>query len=214
MSIDQDLVARRWAAADADAERVLAHEQRLLRVTPWTRWSLGLGLVALLIAVVGLFLLPRGEDDGAHFTIAMVLATAAIASVIVRAVVTTRSRRDVGTAFPTVTTALSARERHAIARAVRGRVRAPQDRLRIVRAVAVLRAAPDQVERLIWYSAFWFALALGSSTAAPLGGALYCVAAVFSAGAAVYAWFDVARVRRALRTSPAPWDVSVPAASA
>jgi hypothetical protein len=207
VSID-DLVTRRWAAADEDAGRVLAHEESLLRVTPWTKWSFALGPVALLVAVVGLVLLPRGEDDGAHFVIAMVLVGAVVATVIVRLVVAARRRRVVGTAFPTVTTALSARERHAVARAVDGRVSAPQDRLRIVRAAAVLRAAPDKSEQLTWYSALWAALALGSSTAAPWGGALYGVAAVFSAGAAVYAGLDVVRVRRALRSSPTPWEAA------
>ncbi|PYY49693.1 hypothetical protein [Curtobacterium sp. MCBD17_023] len=207
MSVD-DLVTRRWAAADDDAERVLAHEQSLLRVTPWAKWSLGLGLAALLVAIAGLVLLPRGEDDEAHFVVAMVLVGATVASVVVRLVVAARSRRVVGTAFPTVTTVLSARERHAVALAVDGRVRAPEDRLRIVRAAAVLRAAPDKTEQSTWYSALLAALAVGSSTAAPLGGALYGVAAVLSAGAALYAGLDVARVRRALRSSPTPWEAA------
>ncbi|WIB16160.1 hypothetical protein DEJ34_03215 [Curtobacterium sp. MCPF17_050] len=207
MTID-DLVTRRWAAADEDAERVLAHEQSLLRVTPWTRWSLGLGLAALLAAIAGFVLLPRGEDDVAHLVVGMVLVGAAVVSVVVRLVVAARSRRVVGTAFPTVTTVLSAQERHAVARAVDGRVRAPEDRLRIVRAAAVLRAAPHRIEEMTWYSLLWAALALGSSSAAPVGGALYCVAAVLSAGAAVYAGLDVARVRRALRSSPTPWEAA------
>jgi hypothetical protein len=208
VSIDQDSVSRRWAAADAEADRVLAHEQALVRVGAWTRWNVALGVVTLVLAVLGMVVLPRGEEDETHFTVSMALVGLAFVSVLACSFRSARVRRRTGAMYPTVTTVLSARERHAVARAVDGRTAAPVDRLRVVRAAAVLRSVPDQVERGVWLCALWAAAALGASTEQSPVGWLYVVAGVAWAAVTLHAWFDMARIRRALRKTPAPWEAA------
>lgn len=195
---------RRWAAADEDAERVLAHEGSLLAVTPWTRWSVALGVGALVVVGVGSVALPRSEADGTRVAVAAAVAALAVVAFVVGAVRSARVRRPIRTAFPTVTTALSGRERHAVARAVDGRIAAPDDRLRIVRATAVLRAAADRVEQALWLAVLVTTMVLGASAERSPILWLGAVLAVVALGIALVTWFDVARVRRALQTTP--WE--------
>jgi hypothetical protein len=205
------MVMRRWAAADDDAERVLADEQSLLRIGASMRWSLTLGLVAVVVAAVGFVVLPG--DGRSRFVVMVIIVVAAILSVILRTVQGARARGRTGTAYPTVTTVLTARERHAVNRAVGGRGPAPIDRRRIVRATAVLRADLLRVEQPIWYAALWAGLALGYPSPGSVMVVLSFVSAVLGLIASVVPLVDVVRVRRSLRATPAPWDVDAPAAS-
>ena len=210
MSIDQDLVTRRWAASDADAVLVLAHEGSLLRVGAWTRWSLAFGVLALLLAVVGLVALPRGEDDQARLVVAMICTVMPFGALTAGTIRGVRARGRLGTAYPTVTTVLSGRERHAVNRAVDGRGPVPTDRRRVVRAAAVLRSDLFRIEQSVWIAVLPAALALGLSSSSGPVIALSLASVVAVLGTAAYAWFDVVRVRRALRATPAPWDVVTP----
>lgn len=192
---------------------MLANQESLLRVSAWSRWSLVLAALALLVVTVGFVALPRGDADGARYVIAMVVAGVALVAVVVRSVRSVRVRGRLGTAHPTVMTVLTARERQAVNRAVAGRASAPVDRRRIVRAAAVLRADTLRIERPIWFGALSSALVLGSSSSSSdrVIGILYGVSAVLFVVGAAIAWADVLRVRRALRAVPGPWDA--PAAS-
>jgi hypothetical protein len=204
MTIDQDLVARRWAAADADAERVLADEQWFLEVSRSTRLSTGIGLLVIVVALVGFLVLPRGDDDMAHGVLGMILSAAALAAAVAHGVAAQRRRRVRGQAYPTVTTVLGARERHAIARAADGRVTAPEDRLRIVRAAAVNRADAGRIAGAVWLTALYSStvLTVGSTAAGML--VLYGVVATIGAAQTGWTVFDVVRVRRYLRRTATP----------
>jgi hypothetical protein len=211
VSVDHDLVTRRWAAADEDAEAVLANEESLLRVSSWSRWSLGLGSLSLLVVTVGVVVLPRGDGDAVHLVVGLSMVAAALAVVILRTIQGNRVRRRLGMAYPTVTTVLTRRERQAVERAVTCRNPVPADRRRIVRAAAVLRADPLRVEQPLWYAALWSTLGLASASDFPIG-ALYEVSAVLVIVGTGIVGADVLRVRRALRAAPTPWDTPAPAA--
>ncbi|PZE86375.1 hypothetical protein [Curtobacterium sp. MCBD17_032] len=71
-------------------------------MTPWTNCSLGLGLVALLVGVVGLVVLPRGEAHQAHFVVALVVIGVAFVLVVVSVTRGARARRRLGAAYPSV----------------------------------------------------------------------------------------------------------------
>jgi hypothetical protein len=204
MTIDQDLVARRWAAADADAERVLDDERWFLEVRRPTVVSIGVGLIAVVVALVGFLVLPRGEDDAARIVLGAVLAIAGVAALVVRGVVGYRRRRFRGQAYPSVTTVLTPRERYAIARAADGRATPPDDRLRIVRAAAVLRSDAGRIAEVLWLLTVYSSFLLMSGSYTAVVGVLYGVVAAVGAVRAVWTWFDVARVRRYLRRTATP----------
>lgn len=204
MTIDQDLVARRWAAADADAERVLDDERWFLDVPRSTSASIGIALAAVVVALVAFLVLPRGDDDVARIVLGAVLAAAGIASVVARGVAAFRRRRFRGQAYPTVTTVLTPRERHAIARAADGRATPPEDRLRVVRAAAVLRADAGRIAEALWLTTVYSSFVLVSESSGAGIGALYGIAAAAGAVQTGWTWFDVARVRRYLRRAEAP----------
>lgn len=206
MSIDQDLVSRRWAAAAHDAEAVLADEGSLLRVSAWSRWSLCLGVLALLVVTVGFVVLPRGDDDAPHLIVGLSVVGAAVVVVVVRTIQGNRARGRLGMAYPTVTTVLSSRERQAVQRAVIGRTPVPADRRRVVRAAAVLRADLLRVEQPLWYATVWSALVLGAGSSDFPLGALYAVSAVLVLVGAGVVGADVFRVRRVLRAGATPED--------
>jgi hypothetical protein len=205
MTIDQDLVARRWAAADADAERVLADERWFLEVRRPTVVSIGVGLIAVVVVLVGFLVLPRGDDDAARIVLGAVLAIAGLVALVVRGVIVYRRRRLRGQAYPTVTTVLAPRERHAIARAADGRATPPEDRLRIVRAAAVLRSDAGRIAEALWLpTVYSSSFLLMSGTYAAGMGVLYSVLAAVGAVQAGWTWFDVVRVRRYLRRTATP----------
>ncbi len=204
MTIDQDLVARRWAAADADADRVLEDERWFLEVRRPTAVSIGVGLTAVVVALVGFLVLPRGEDDAARIVLGAVLAIAGVIALVARGVIVSRRRRLRGQAYPTVTTVLAPRERHAIARAADGRATPPEDRLRIVRAAAVLRSDAGRIAEVLWLATVYSSFLLMSGSYAAVVGVLYGVVAAVGAVQAGWTWFDVARVRRYLRRTMTP----------
>ncbi|MDY1005679.1 hypothetical protein [Curtobacterium sp. CFBP9011] len=206
MSIDQDLVTRRWAAADRDAEAVLAEEDSLLRVSAWSRWSLGLGVLALLVVTVGFAVLPRGDDDTLHVVAGLSVVGVALGVVVVRTIQGNRVRGRLGMAYPMVTTVLTSRERQAVQRAVTGRTPVPADRRRVVRAAALLRADLLRVEQPLWYATVWSALVLGAGSSDFPLGALYAVSAVLVLVGAGVVGADVFRVRRVLRAGATPED--------
>lgn len=206
MSIDQDLVSRRWAAADRDARAVLAGEGSLLRVSAWSRWSLGLGVLALLLVTVGFVVLPRGDDDTLHVVAGLSVVGVALVVVVVRTIQGNRVRGRLGMAYPTVTTVLTSRERQAVQRAVTGRTPVPADRRRVVRAAALLRADLLRVEQPLWYATVWSALVLGAGSSDFPLGALYAVSAVLVLVGAGVVGADVFRVRRVLRAGATPED--------
>ena len=206
VSIDQDLVTRRWAAADRDARAVLADEGSLLRVSAWSRWSLGLGVLALLVVTVGFVVLPRGDDDTLHVVAGLSVVGVALGVVVVRTIQGNRVRGRLGMAYPTVTTVLTSRERQAVQRAVTGRTPVPADRRRVVRAAALLRADLLRVEQPLWYATVWSALVLGAGSSDFPLGALYAVSAVLVLVGAGVVGADVFRVRRVLRAGATPED--------
>jgi hypothetical protein len=202
MTIDQDLVARRWAAADADAERVLADERWFLQGSRAVRVSITIALVALVGVGVGFFVTPRGNGQHAGPVVAVVVVALSLASTVWVTITDYRRRRFRGQAYPTVTSMLSARERHAIARVASGRGTAPDDRARVVRAAALLRTDARRVDQALWLAVLWAAVALGAlSEDAPLA-VMYFVAGALTLIRAGWTWFDVARVRRFLRERP------------
>lgn len=202
MTIDQDLVARRWAAADADAERVLDDERWFLDVSRAVRVSIAIALVAFVVVCFGCFVTPRGVGQQAAPVVAGVVVALALASTVWVIITDHRRRRFRGQAYPTVTSMLSARERRAIARAVNDRGAAPDDRARVVRAAALLRTDARRVDQALWLAVLWAAGALGAlSEDAPLA-VMYFVAAALTLIGAGWTWFDVARVRRYVREQP------------
>lgn len=185
---------------------MLAEEDSLLRVSAWSRWSLGLGVLALLIATVGFVVLPRGDDDAPHLVVGLSVVGAALVVLVVRTIQGNRVRGRLGMAYPTVTTVLSSRERQAVQRAVIGRTPVPDDRRRVVRAAAVLRADLLRVEQPLWYATVWSALVLAAGSSDFPLGALYAVSAVLVIVGAGVVGADVFRVRRVLRAGPTRKD--------
>lgn len=185
---------------------MLAEEDSLLRVSAWSRWSLGLGVLALLVVTVGFVVLPRGDDDAPHLVVGLSVVGAALVVLVVRTIQGNRVRGRLGMSYPTVTTVLSSRERQAVQRAVIGRTPVPADRRRVVRAAAVLRADLLRVERPLWYGTVWSALVLGAGRSDFPLGALYAVSAVLVLVGAGVVGADVFRVRRVLRAGATPED--------
>lgn len=188
---------------------MLAEEDSLLRVSAWSRWSLGLGVLALLIATVGFVVLTRGDDDAPHLVVGLSVVGAALVVLVVLVVRTiqgNRVRGRLGMSYPTVTTVLSSRERQAVQRAVIGRTPVPADRRRVVRAAAVLRADLLRVEQPLWYATVWSALVLAAGSSDFPLGALYAVSAVLVIVGAGVVGADVFRVRRVLQAGPTRKD--------
>lgn len=185
---------------------MLAEEDSLLRVSAWSRWSLGLGVLALLVVTVGFVVLTRGDDDAPHLVVGLSVVGAALVVVVVRTIQGNRVRGRLGMSYPTVTTVLSSRERQAVQRAVIGRTPVPADRRRVVRAAAVLRADLLRVEQPLWYATVWSALVLAAGSSDFPLGALYAVSAVLVIVGAGVVGGDVFRVRRVLRAGPTRKD--------
>lgn len=204
MTIDQDLVARRWAAADADAERVLCDERWFLDVPRAVRGRIAIALVALAVTVGWSSAVPRDVDQRARSVVAGGIVVVALVAFVWVVVVGYRRRLARGQAFPTVTSMLPAGERQAIARGAIGRGTMPGDRVRVVRAAALLRSDAHRIEQALWMAVLWAALALGASSEDLPLQPMYVVAAALTLVGVAVTWFDVARVRRYLRRTAAP----------
>lgn len=190
MSDTELQTARRWERADEQARAVLA-------AAPPRPASISIVLaitvVVLAVQVASAVVFAPGSTG--RFVMLVVGALAGFGVVITDAV---RARRAGRRGTVPVTRSLSRRERHAVDRAVRRRVLAPDDRLSVVRAAAVQtasgRALPAVVGNVVLFTAlatsgvaFWY---------------LYLSCAIVAVVALVIATSDVFVARRYLAGDP------------
>jgi hypothetical protein len=185
----------RWARADEQARVVLAAERP--RRFPVLAVA---ALVAVVLVVVLGVALATPPDSAPRWTVAVVGAVLGLAMVGVDVARTVRGRRRRPELLPVISS-LTGREQRAVGRAVHGRVVAPADRLRVVRAAAVQTASGQGV-----LVALGLLLVIGSVAGTGAGGTgswfVVAAAAVVQLVSAVVALRAVAAARRFLGPEP------------
>lgn len=182
----------RWALAEHQARLVFEHPAPRRRSLPLIAGAVAVAVVAL----VGTALTFAPESTGRWVTgiVGMVVGLALVLTDVVR---TARARSRHPELAP-VTKHLSPRERSAVQRAIRGRVRAPEDRVDVVRASALQVAGglviPSSAGQLLLFTG----IAVSGVTLWPL----YTVVATLWAVPLVIALRDAALARRYLERAP------------
>lgn len=185
------LAASRWALAEERARLVLdAQPPRRLPIA-----TLTVAFAAAVLALIAAALVFAPDSDG-RWVAATVGVGVGFAVVILDSSRTFRSSRH-PERLP-VTRSLSGRERHAVDRAIRGRVDAPDERLDVVRATAVQSSSG----RALLSTGGGLVLLTSVAVSNILFWPLYLAAAIAAAVAVGFAFRDVVVARRYLAGDP------------
>lgn len=185
------LAASRWALAEERARLVLdAQPPRRLPIA-----TLTVAFAAAVLALIAAALVFAPDSDG-RWVAATVGVGVGFAVVILDSSRTFRSSRH-PERLP-VTRSLSGRERHAVDRAIRGRVDAPDERLDVVRATAVQSSSG----RALLSTGGGLVLLTSVAVSNIVFWPLYLAAAIAAAVAVGFAFRDVVVARRYLAGDP------------
>lgn len=183
--------ASRWALAEERARLVLdAQPPRRLPIA-----TLTVAFAAAVLALIAAALVFAPDTNGRWVT-ATVGVGVGFAVVILDSSRTSRSSRH-PERLP-VTRSLSGRERHAVDRAIRGRVDAPDERLDVVRATAVQSSSG----RALLSTGGGLVLLTSVAVSNIVFWPLYLAAAIAAAVAVGFAFRDVVVARRYLAGDP------------
>ncbi|OII24212.1 hypothetical protein BIV03_10305 [Curtobacterium sp. MCBA15_016] len=183
--------ASRWALAEERARLVLdAQPPRRLPIA-----TLTVAFAAAVLALIAAALVFAPDSDG-RWVAATVGVGVGFAVVILDSSRTFRSSRH-PERLP-VTRSLSGRERHAVDRAIRGRVDAPDERLDVVRATAVQSSSG----RALLSTGGGLVLLTSVAVSNIVFWPLYLAAAIAAAVAVGFAFRDVVVARRYLAGDP------------
>jgi uncharacterized membrane protein YqjE len=183
--------ASRWALAEERARLVLdAQPPRRLPIA-----TLTVAFAAAVLALIAAALVFAPDSDG-RWVAATVGVGVGFAVVILDSSRTFRSSRH-PERLP-VTRSLSGRERHAVDRAIRGRVDAPDERLDVVRATAVQSSSG----RALLSTGGGLVLLTSVAVSNILFWPLYLAAAIAAAVAVGFGFRDVVVARRYLAGDP------------
>ncbi|MFJ2979367.1 hypothetical protein ACIPEP_10960 [Curtobacterium sp. NPDC087082] len=183
--------ASRWALAEERARLVLdAQPPRRLPIA-----TLTVAFAAAVLALIAAALVFAPDSDG-RWVAATVGVGVGFAVVILDSSRTFRSSRHLER-LP-VTRSLSGRERHAVDRAIRGRVDAPDERLDVVRATAVQSSSG----RALLSTGGGLVLLTSVAVSNIFFWPLYLAAAIAAAVAVGFGFRDVVVARRYLAGDP------------
>jgi uncharacterized membrane protein YqjE len=183
--------ASRWALAEERARLVLdAQPPRRLPIA-----TLTVAFAAAVLALIAAALVFAPDSDG-RWVAATVGVGVGFAVVILDSSRTFRSSRH-PERLP-VTRSLSGRERHAVDRAIRGRVNASDERLDVVRATAVQSSSG----RALLSTGGGLVLLTSVAVSNILFWPLYLAAAIAAAVAVGFGFRDVVVARRYLASDP------------
>ncbi|MFJ3320113.1 hypothetical protein [Curtobacterium sp. NPDC086286] len=183
--------ASRWALAEERARLVLdSQPPRRLPIA-----TLTVAFAAAVLALIAAALVFAPDSDG-RWVAATVGVGVGFAVVILDSSRTFRSSRH-PERLP-VTRSLSGRERHAVDRAIRGRVDAPEERVDVVRATAVQSSSG----RALLSTGGGLVLLTSVAVSNILFWPLYLAAAIAAAVAVGFGFRDVVVARRYLAGDP------------